>query len=47
MQTALTDDELDFINGRQDQFEGKIQERYGIAQEHAKKDVDAWFRSLP
>jgi uncharacterized protein YjbJ (UPF0337 family) len=43
----LTDDDLDVINGRQDQLEGKIQERYGIAKDQAKKDVDAWFKSLP
>jgi hypothetical protein len=35
------------INGRQDQLEGKIQERYGLAKDQAKKDVDAWFKSLP
>ena len=39
----LTDDELDEINGRREQLEGKIQERYGIAKGHAKKEVDAWF----
>jgi uncharacterized protein YjbJ (UPF0337 family) len=43
----LTDDDLDVINGRQDQLEGKIQERYGIAKDQAKKDVDTWFKSLP
>src|SRR5215475_13518792 len=43
----LTDDDLDVINGRQDQLEGKVQERYGLAKDQAKKDVDAWFRSLP
>ena len=43
----LTDDDLDVINGRQDQLEGKIQERYGLAKDQAKKDVDAWFKSLP
>jgi uncharacterized protein YjbJ (UPF0337 family) len=43
----LTDDDLDVINGRQDQLEGKIQERYGFATDQVKKDVDAWFRSLP
>jgi uncharacterized protein YjbJ (UPF0337 family) len=43
----LTDDDLDVINGRQDQLEGKIQERYGLAKDQAKKDVDTWFRSLP
>jgi len=42
----LTDDELDVINGRQDQLEGKIQEGYGLSKDQAKKDVDAWFRSL-
>jgi uncharacterized protein YjbJ (UPF0337 family) len=43
----LTDDDLDVINGRQDQLEGKIQERYGLAKDQAKKDVEAWFKSLP
>ena len=33
----LTDDDLDVINGRQDQLEGKIQERYGLAKDQAKK----------
>jgi uncharacterized protein YjbJ (UPF0337 family) len=42
----LTDDDLDVINGRQDQLEGKIQERYGLAKDQAKKDVDDWFNSL-
>jgi uncharacterized protein YjbJ (UPF0337 family) len=27
----LTDDDLDVVNGRRDQLEGKIQERYGLA----------------
>ena len=27
----LTDDDLDVINERQEQLEGKIQERYGLA----------------
>src|SRR5262249_693036 len=43
----LTDDDLDVINGRQEQLGGKIQERYGLAKDQAKKDVDAWFKSLP
>jgi uncharacterized protein YjbJ (UPF0337 family) len=38
---------LDVINGRQDQLEGKIQERYGLGKDQAKKDVDTWFKSLP
>jgi uncharacterized protein YjbJ (UPF0337 family) len=43
----LTDDDLDVVNGRQEQLQGKIQERYGLAKDQAKKDVDAWFKSLP
>ena len=42
----LTDDELDEINGRREQLEGKIQERYGIAKDHAKKEVNAWLDSI-
>ena len=39
----LTDDDLTAINGRREELEGKIQERYGIAKDKARKDVDAWF----
>ena len=39
----LTDDDLTAINGRREELEGKIQERYGIARDQARKDVDAWF----
>jgi uncharacterized protein YjbJ (UPF0337 family) len=43
----LTDDDLDVINGRREQLEGKIQERYGIAKDQVRRDVDDWLRSLP
>ena len=43
----LTDDDLDVIKGQREQLEGKIQERYGIAKDQARRDVDDWFRSLP
>ena len=36
----LTDDDLTAINGRRDQLEGKIQERYGIAKDQARKEID-------
>ena len=42
----LSDDELDKINARREQLEEKIQERYGIAKDQAKKDVDAWYNSI-
>lgn len=42
----LTDDDLTAINGRRDQLEGKIQERYGIAKDQVRRDVDDWLRGL-
>jgi uncharacterized protein YjbJ (UPF0337 family) len=42
----LTDDDLTAINGRREQLEGKIQERYGIAKDQVRRDVDDWLRQL-
>ena len=41
----LTDDDLDVINGKRDQLEGKIQERYGYAKDKTKQDIDDWYSS--
>jgi uncharacterized protein YjbJ (UPF0337 family) len=41
----LTEDDLTAINGKRDQLEGKIQERYGIAKDQVRKDVDTWYES--
>lgn len=38
----LTDDD----NGRRDQLEGKIQERYGYGRDQVKKELDDWSASL-
>jgi len=42
----LTDDDLDVINGKRDQLVGKLQERYGLATEDAKKRADAWLKTM-
>lgn len=42
----LTDDDLNVIAGKRDQFVGKLQERYGISREQAQKDLDAWMQGL-
>ena len=42
----LTDDDLSTIAGRHDQLEGKIQERYGLEKDLARKQVDEWFSGL-
>ena len=33
----LTDDDLTTINGKRDQLEGKIQERYGLAKDQVRR----------
>lgn len=42
----LTDDDLTFINGKQDALIGKLQERYGYAQEEAKRRADEWLKTM-
>jgi len=39
----LTEDDLTVIGGKQDQLVGRIQERYGIAKDKIRKDVDDWY----
>jgi uncharacterized protein YjbJ (UPF0337 family) len=39
----LTDDDLDVINGKQDQLEGRLQQRYGYAKDQATKEVNDWY----
>ncbi|MEZ5647973.1 MAG: CsbD family protein [Alphaproteobacteria bacterium] len=41
--SKLTDDDLDLIEGKQDQLIGRIQERYGIERDRAKRDLDDWM----
>jgi uncharacterized protein YjbJ (UPF0337 family) len=43
----LTDDDLTKINGQREQLEGIIQQRYGLARDMVRKDVDAWLKSQP
>ena len=42
----LTDEDLIAINGRRTRFEGKIQERYGYAEDRVRKDVDDWLKTF-
>lgn len=43
----LTDNDLQVIGGKKDQFIGKLQERYGLSREQAEKDLDTWLRVQP
>lgn len=40
----LTDDDLDQIEGNTEKLAGKLQERYGYAQDRAKQEIDEWTR---
>ncbi len=42
----LTDDDLAYIAGKRDKLIGKVQERYGVLEEHAQKDVDRWVDTV-
>lgn len=42
----LTDNDLQVIAGKKDQFIGKLQERYGMTREQAQKDLDTWLQNL-
>ena len=42
----LTEDDLQVINGQQEQLVGRIQERYGVAKEEAQKQVRNWVGGL-
>jgi uncharacterized protein YjbJ (UPF0337 family) len=41
----LTNDDLDQIQGRAEQLIGKVQERYGIQRDEAKRQVDDFLRT--
>ena len=40
----LTDDDIATIDGRYDQFIGKMQERYGYTREQAEREWNDWDR---
>ncbi|MDN6162231.1 MAG: CsbD family protein [Atopostipes sp.] len=42
----LTDDDLDVIKGDSKALVGKLQEKYGMTKEEAKKEVDQYKESL-
>ncbi len=42
----LTDDDLTVIAGKRDQLVGRLQERYGIAQEEAQHQADAFVQGM-
>ena len=42
----LTDDDVAMLNGKRDQLEGRLQERYGYTKDRAKTEVDNWLSGI-
>jgi uncharacterized protein YjbJ (UPF0337 family) len=42
----LTSDDLDVIKGKRTELAGRLQERYGIAQDEAERQIDAWLKTV-
>ena len=42
----LTDDDLDVIQGKRDQLEGRLQKAYGLAREDARREVEEFAEKL-
>lgn len=40
----LTDDDLTEMNGKREQLQGKLQEKYGWTKEEAERQVDDFFK---
>ncbi len=43
----LTDDDLDIVAGKRDQLLGRIQERHGLTQDEASKQLTEWEKKNP
>jgi uncharacterized protein YjbJ (UPF0337 family) len=41
----LTDDDLEQVDGNRDALNAKIQDRYGLKEEHARLQLDEWFNN--
>jgi uncharacterized protein YjbJ (UPF0337 family) len=42
----LTDDDLNMVEGRRDELEGRLQSQYGYAKDRARSEIDSWLKSL-
>ena len=42
----LTNDDVDEIQGRSEQLIGRVQERYGLAKDEARRQVSEWLDEL-
>ena len=41
----LTDDDVDVIEGKRKELAGRLQQRYGYAQDQAEREIDSWLKT--
>ena len=42
----LTDDDVNRVEGRREELEGRLQHHYGYAKDRARSEIDGWLKSL-
>ena len=42
----LTNDDLDVIEGKRTELAGRLQQRYGVAQDEVERDIDTWLNGV-
>ena len=42
----LTDDDINMVEGRREELEGRLQHHYGYAKDRARNEIDSWLKSL-
>jgi uncharacterized protein YjbJ (UPF0337 family) len=42
----LTDDDMEFVEGKRTELAGRIQQRYGVARDQAEREIDTWLKSM-
>ena len=40
----LTNDDIDVVDGKLEELQGRLQERYGWEKERTKQELDNWWR---
>jgi len=42
----LTNDDLDVVQGKQQELSGRLQQRYGYAKDEADRQIDRWLKEM-
>jgi uncharacterized protein YjbJ (UPF0337 family) len=42
----LTDDDVEFVEGKRTELAGRIQQRYGVARDEAERQIETWMKQI-